>query len=187
MFKNVRMTRDHLGPFMRRFAEDHDIMATLRRMLVGSYRGDKTLLATTVLRCCASIRSSSTLRTRASVGSVKRCPRPDETETPTHTRPLSRNTIKLLGNSGYRKAITNVDRLRDVKYCKEAAASTMINHRRFRQLHLVVDNAYEIEMNKRTVTYALPVGFFVLQYAKMRRLFQYCEMDTDSANLAMTT
>ena len=57
-------------------------------------------------------------------------------------------------------------------------------------------------MNKRTVTYALPihVGFFVLQYAKMRMLqfyydfidrylerplFQYCELDTDSAYLAL--
>ena len=64
------------------------------------------------------------------------------------------------------------------------------------------DDAYEIAMNKKTVTYALPVhvGFFVLQYAKMRMLqfyydfinrylegplFQYCEMDTDSAYLGL--
>ena len=57
-------------------------------------------------------------------------------------------------------------------------------------------------MNKKTVTYALPVhvGFFVLQYAKMRilqfyydftnrymerPLFQYCKMDTDSAYFAL--
>ena len=78
----------------------------------------------------------------------------------------------------------------------------MVNDRRFRQLDVVVDDAYEIEMNKKTVTYTLPVhvGFFVLQYAKMRMLqfyydfinrylerplFQYCEMDTDSAYLAL--
>ena len=57
-------------------------------------------------------------------------------------------------------------------------------------------------MNKKTVTYTLlvDVGFFVLQYAKMRMLqfyydfinrylerplFQYCETDTDSAYLAL--
>ena len=57
-------------------------------------------------------------------------------------------------------------------------------------------------MKKKTVTCALPlhVGFFVLHYAKMRMLqfyydlinrylerplFQYCEMDTDSAYLAL--
>ena len=78
--------------------------------------------------------------------------------------------MKLLGNSGYGKTITNVDRHRDVNYCTEKAASLMVNDRRFRQLDVVVDNAHDIEMNKKTVTYTLPVhvGFFVLQYAKMR-------------------
>ena len=110
--------------------------------------------------------------------------------------------MNLLGNSGYGKTITNVDRHRDVNYCTEKATSLMVNDRRFRQLDVVVDDAYEIEMNKKTVTYTLPVhvGFFVLQYAKMRMLqfyydfinkylerplFLYCEMDTDSAYLAL--
>ena len=50
LFKNIQLTRDDLGLFMRRYAEEHNIMATPRRMLVGSYRGDKILLATTFLR-----------------------------------------------------------------------------------------------------------------------------------------
>ena len=112
------------------------------------------------------------------------------------------DTMKLLGNSGYGKTITNVDRHRDVNYCTEKAASRMVNDRQFRQFDIVVVDAYEIEMSKRTVTYTLTVhvGFFVLQYAKMRMLqfyydfinryverplFQYCEMDTDSAYLAL--
>ena len=143
------------------------------------------------------IRSSSTNTTRASVGSVTQCLRPDARETA-----IIADTMKLLGNSGYGKTITHVHLHRDVKYCKEVAASRMINDRRFRQFDVVVDNAYEIEMNKRTVTYALPihVGFFILQYVKMRMLqsyydfidrylerplFQYCEMDTDSAYLIL--
>ena len=90
VFKNIRLTRNNFGPFMRQNAEDHDIIE---------------------------------------------------------------DTIKLLGNSGYGKTITNVDQHRDV----------------------VVDDAYEIEMNKITVTYALfvHVVFFVLQYAKMRMLQSY--------------
>ena len=85
------------------------------------------------------------------------------------------DTMKLLGNSGYGKTITNVDRHRDVNYCTEKAASFMVNDGRFRQLDVVVDDAYGIEMNKKTVTYTLPVhvGFFVLQYAKMRMLQFY--------------
>ena len=78
----------------------------------------------------------------------------------------------------------------------------MVNNGRFRPLDVVVDDAYEVGMNKKTVTYTLPVhlGLFVLMYAKMRMfqlyydlmnrylerpLFQYCEMDTDSAYLAL--
>ena len=50
VFKNIRLTRDDLGPFMGRYAEEHDIMTTPRRMLVGSFHGDKILLATPLLR-----------------------------------------------------------------------------------------------------------------------------------------
>lgn len=50
IFKNIHMSRDDLGPYMRRYAEEHVIMKTLRRMLIGSYRGDKILLAKPLLR-----------------------------------------------------------------------------------------------------------------------------------------
>ena len=50
VFKNISLIREDLGPFMRRYAEEHNIMSTPRRMLVGSYRGDKILLATSLLR-----------------------------------------------------------------------------------------------------------------------------------------
>ena len=112
------------------------------------------------------------------------------------------DTMKLLGNSGYGKTVTNVDRHRDVKYCIEIGTSALINNKRFRQLDVVTEDAYEIEMNKSVVKYTLPlhIGFFVYQYAKLRMLqfyydfvdryverplFQYCEMDTDSAYIAL--
>ena len=68
-----------------------------------------------------------------------------------------------------------MDRHLDVKYCTEKAASVIINNSRFRKLDVVVDDVYEIEMNKNSVTFALPVnvGFFVLQYAKKRMLQFY--------------
>ena len=110
--------------------------------------------------------------------------------------------MKLLGNSGYGKTATNIDRHRDVKYYTEIGTSALINNKRFRQLDVVTEDAYEIEMNKSVVEYTLPlhIGFFVYQYAKLRMLqfyydfvdryverplFQYCEMDTDSAYIAL--
>ena len=107
----------------------------------------------------------------------------------------------LLGNSGYGKTVTNIDRNRNVQYCTKAGTSSLINNKHFRQLDVVTDNAYEIEMGKGVVTYTLPlhIGFIVYQYAKLlmlqfyydfidryveRPLFQYCDIDTDSAYIA---
>ena len=108
---------------------------------------------------------------RASGGSAMQCPRPGEGDVHPHKTMLA-DTMKLLGKSDYGKTNTNVDRHRDVNYCKEEVAPHIINDRRFRQLDVVIDDAYEIEMNKKIFTYAL--GFFVLEYAKMRTLqFHY--------------
>ena len=112
------------------------------------------------------------------------------------------DTMTLLGNSGYGKMVTNVDRHRDVKYCTEIGTSALINNKRFQKLNVITEDTFEIEMNKSVVKYTLPlhIGFFVYQYAKLRMLqfyydfahryverplFQYCETDTDSAYIAL--
>ena len=38
VFKNASVTRDDIGPFMRQYAEEHDILSKPRVMLVGSFR-----------------------------------------------------------------------------------------------------------------------------------------------------
>ena len=112
------------------------------------------------------------------------------------------DTMTLLGNSGYGKTVTHIDQHRDVQYCTEVGTSSLINNKRFRRLDILTDNAYEVEMSKGVVKYTLPlhIGFFVYQYATLRMLqfyydfvdryverplFQYCEMDTDSAYIAL--
>ena len=50
IFKNATVTRDDIGPFMREYAVDHDIMSTPRSMLVSSSRGDKIRLTTPLLQ-----------------------------------------------------------------------------------------------------------------------------------------
>ena len=210
IFKNANVSRDDIGPYMRQYAEEHDIMSTPRRMLVGSYRGEKILLTTPLLRwylahglvvdrvyqiveyspkpCFQHFGESvSTARRNGDVD-------PDKS--------IIADTMKLLGNSAYGKTVTNVDKHRDVRYCTEVGTSSCINNKRFRQLDVVDEDAYEVTSSKARVTYDLPlhIGFFVYQYAKLRMLqfyydfvaryverpmFQYCEMDTDSAYIAL--
>ena len=210
VFKNTSVTRDDIEPFMRQYAEEHDILTKPRVMLVGSFRGVKILLATPLLRWYLAHGlmvdrvyqiieyepNPCFQRFGESVSAARRAGDEDP------DKAIIADTMKLLGNSGYGKTVTNVDRHRDVKYCTEIDTSSLINNKRFRQLDVVTDDAYEIEMNKSVVKYTLPlhIGFFVYQYAKLRMLqfyydfvdryverplFQYCEMDTDSAYIAL--
>ena len=183
IFKNVTVSRDDIGPYMSQYAEENNIMSTPRRMLVGSYRGDKILLTTPLLQwylahglvvdrvyqiveyspkpCFQHFGESvSTARRNGDVD-------PDKS--------IIADTMKLLGNSAYGKTVTNVDKHRDVRYCTEGGTSTLISNKRFRQLDVVTDDAYEVTSSKARVTYDLPlhIGFFVYQYAKLRMLEFY--------------
>ena len=85
------------------------------------------------------------------------------------------HTMKLLGNSAYGKTVTNIDRHRNVRYCTEVGTSLLINNKRFQQLDVVTDDAYEVTASKARLTYDMPlhIGFFVYQYAKLRMLQFY--------------
>ena len=183
IFKNAMVTRDDIGPFMRQYAVDHDIMSTPRRMLIGSYRGDKILLATPLLRWYLThglvvdhvyqiIEYSPKPCFRHFGESVSAARREGDAD-PDKT--IIADTMKLLGNSAYGKTVTNIDRHRNVRYCTEVGTSLLINNKRFRQLDVVTDDAYEVTASKARLTYDLPlhIGFFVYQYAKLRMLQFY--------------
>ena len=185
IFKNVTVSRDDIGPFMRQYAEENDIMSAPRRMLVGSFHGIKLLLATPLLRwylahglvvdrvyqiieyepkpCFQNFGNSVSAARRAGDAD------PDKS--------IIADTMKLLGNSAYGKTVTNVDRHRKVTYCTEVGTSLslLVGNKRFRQLDVVAEDAYEVTSSKACLTYDLPlhIGFFVYQYAKLRMLQFY--------------
>ena len=183
IFKNVTVSRDDIGPYMRQYAEENDIMSAPRRMLVGSFHGIKLLLATPLLRwylahglvvdrvyqvvsyepkpCFQNFGDSVSAARRAGDAD------PDKS--------IIADTMKLLGNSAYGKTVTNVDRHRKVTYCTEVGTSLLVGNKRFRQMDVVTDDAYEVTSSKARVTYDLPlhIGFFVYQYAKLRMLEFY--------------
>ena len=183
IFKNANVSRDDIGPFMRNYAEEHDIMSTPRCMLVGSYRGEKILLTTPLLQWYLAHGlvvdrvyqvvdyepNPCFQRFGESVSAARRNGDVDPDKS------IIADTMKLLGNSAYGKTVTNVDRHRNVKYCTEVGTSTLISNKRFRQLDVVTDDAYEVTSSKARVTYDLPhhIGFFVYQYAKLRMLQFY--------------
>lgn len=88
---------------------------------------------------------------------------------------------------------------RHVTYVNGAnAASQEVNNPLFMAVTELQDEVYEVEKAKKMIIFDLPIqlGYFILQYAKLRMLqfyydfldshvnrkdFQYCEMETDSA------
>ena len=107
-----------------------------------------------------------------------------------------------MGNSSYGKTITDQEHHREVQFCLETKAPCLINKPFFRQTHQIKENTFEVQSCKKKIKLNLPmqVGFVVYQYAKLRMLqfyfdfmdkyldrsdFQYCEMDTDSAYVAI--
>ena len=110
--------------------------------------------------------------------------------------------MKLLGNSAYGKTITNKDNHRDLVFCDDEEAPKKVNEPQFRQLNILGNDLYEVEMAKKKIKYDLPlhIGFFVYQYAKLWMLafyydfldkyldrsdYAYIKMDTDSAYVAL--
>ena len=50
IFKNTEIFREHIGSYMQAFAEEHNLMSRPRRSLIGSYFGEKILLATPLIK-----------------------------------------------------------------------------------------------------------------------------------------
>ncbi|XP_063966739.1 uncharacterized protein LOC135156886 [Lytechinus pictus] len=212
IFKNVDISREDIGDVMGSYAKKHDIMKTPRRGLIGSMFGKNILLYTPLLRwylnhglVVTGIHQFIEYKPVAcfkhfgeSVSNARRKGDVDPTTS------VIADTMKLIGNSSYGKTITNKERHRNVKVCDEAKVQKHINNTLFRDLNPISDNCYEVVMAKRKINMDLPVqiGHAVYHLAKLRMLqfyydfllqyvdpsdFQMCEMDTDSAYIAISS
>ena len=210
IFKNTTVRREDIGPLMENFARQNKVMSQPRRCLIGSYFGKKILLTTPLLHWYLehglkvtkiySVIEWKPSKCFKAFGDAVSEARRDGDKDP--AKGLIAETMKLLGNSGYGKTVTNKEMHRDVKYVYPCQASSLVNEKRFRQQNIISDQLVEVEMMKQTIRLDLPIqiGYFVYQYAKLRMLefyydfldkyldrkdFEMCEMDTDSAYLAL--
>jgi len=212
IFKNADIGKEHIGPFMRQYADKFNLMNQPRRTLIGSFVGKEILLTTPLLKWylqkglvvtavhqVIEYRPEACFREFAdNVSDARRGGDADPSKT------ILAETFKLLGNSAYGKTLTNVAKHRDIYYVRCQDAQTLIKNKCFRKLTELTDDLVEIEMAKKRIQWHLPlqIGFFVYQYAKLRMLqfyydcidqyidrsdFQLCEMDTDSLYMALST
>ena len=110
--------------------------------------------------------------------------------------------MKLLANSSYGYQIMDRSRHPVTKYLTDKKTHAAIDSKLFKKLDHVNNSLYEVELTKAQFEHKEPiiVGFFVVQYAKVRMLelyynfftnfcdvtkFEELEMDTDSLYLAL--
>ena len=112
-------------------------------------------------------------------------------------------TMKLLANSSYGYQIMDRSRHTVTKYLNDEKTHGAVNTKLLKRLHYINDRLFEVELAKAEIEHREPiiVGFFILQYAKLRVLelyynfferfcdlnkFEELEMDTDSLYLALS-
>ena len=111
--------------------------------------------------------------------------------------------MKFLANSSYGYQIMVRSQHTVTKYLNDEKTHSAINIKLFKRLNSITDQLYEVELVKSEIEHQEPifVGFFILQYAKLRMSelyynvfkkfcdtgkYEELEMDTDSLDLAVS-
>ena len=112
-------------------------------------------------------------------------------------------TVKKLANSSYGYQIMDRSRHTVTKYLTDEETHSAVNSKMVKRLNHITDQLYEVELVKSEIEHREPiiVGFFILQYAKLRMLeldynfvekfcdtdkYEELEMDTDTLYLALS-
>ncbi|XP_071834987.1 uncharacterized protein [Apostichopus japonicus] len=211
IFKNIEVSIGDIGEEMANFAESNGLLKHPRRTLIGSMSGKNILIATPLLRwylehglVVTKIHQITQFIPKAvfkEFGEEVSDARREGDKDP--SKSIISDTKKLMGNSAYGTTVTNKEKHLNVSICDENNVFQKVNDPFFRRLTQLTSNIYEVEQYVRKVKLDLPIqiGYFVYQYAKLRMLqfyydfmlkfvdvrdFEYCEMDTDSAYLAIS-
>ena len=214
LFCTTEIPFDAIGEHMQAHIWEYHLSDSPRRLLVGGMKARQILLATPLLQRYLNHGLVVTKIYQVMEFQGKRCFQEFVREVRDARRQgdinpetaIIADRMKVIGNSGYGSLIMDKTKHREVKYVQgENETCLKVNDPRFQKLECldIEEQYYEVEMAKRKIKLDLPIqlGYFVLQYAKLRMLefyfdfmdvyvdrsdFEYCEMDTDSAYMAIS-
>ena len=211
IFKNANVGRHDNGLLMKYYAEREGFLCQPRKMLISSYFLEHGSLITPLLLfflelglvCKKIYRFVEYIPVECFNNFVHSAVNAHRKG---YENPISNvvtETMKLLANSSYGYQIMDRSRHTVTKYLSDEKTRGAINTKFFKRLDHINDHLYEVELAKIEIEHGEPfiVGFFILQYAKLRMLelyynfferfcdvnkFEELEMDTDSLNLALS-
>jgi hypothetical protein len=213
IFKNIDIhgTKDIIGEHMSDYCAQNDIPVKKSRKLIGSMKGDKILLYTPLLKWYLEHGLEITKFYQAITYTPKKCFTRIVEEVSNARRAgdvdedmaIIAETMKLVGNSLYGRTVMDKEKHTTTTFCGLDKISKRINDPHFKDLEELNDNRFEVMAGKHKIIMDTPIqiGCAVYQLAKLRMLqfyydcldkyvdrsdFQYIEMDTDSAYLALS-
>jgi hypothetical protein len=214
LFCTTDIPYEVIGKHMQDHVEKYNLSKHSRRLLVGGMKGRDLLIATPLLQWYLNHGMVVTKIHQVVEFQQQRCFKEFVREVSDARRMGDRDpstaiiadTKKVIGNASYGSLIMDKTKHRDIKYVQgENETCLKINDPCFCKLECLddEDQYYEMEMAKKVIRLDLPIqlGYFILQYAKLRMLefyydfmdvyverqdFEYCEMDTDSAYMAIS-
>jgi hypothetical protein len=213
IFKNIDIhgTKDVIGEHMTDYCEQNAIPVKKSRKLIGSMKGDKILLYTPLLKWYLEHGLEITKFYQAITYTPKQCFKGIADDIANARRAgdvdedmaIIAETMKLIGNALYGRTVMDKEKHTTTTFCGLDKISKRINDPHFKDLEELNDNRFEVMAGKHKIIMDTPIqiGCAVYQLAKLRMLqfyydcldkyvdrsdFQYIEMDTDSAYLALS-
>ena len=210
IFKNTLVSKNDIVDLMKTNAEEECIMSQPRKMLVSSFTLQNGTLITPLLLfylhlglICTKIHRFVEYTPRKGFNSfVQSAVDAGRQGDEYPNSSVVAETMKLLANSSYGYQIMDRSRHTVTKHLADGKTHAAINSKLFKKLDHVNSSLYEVELAKAQIEQNEPiiVGFFIIQYAKLRKLelyynfftrfcyvnkFEELEMDTDSLYIAL--
>ena len=194
IFKNFNVSRADIGDYMTDYAIDNDLLKQPQRTLISSFKLENGTVITSLLNFYLSLGLKRTKIYRF----VQYTPKKSfnnffqsavDARIVGDENPKSRvvaETMKMLGNSSYGYQIMDRSRHTETKYLNDEKTHKAINGKLFKRINRVSKELYKVELVKLKMHHREPiiVGFFILQYAKLRMLELYYNF---LFNFAMST
>ncbi|XP_069106330.1 uncharacterized protein [Argopecten irradians] len=212
IFGNTSVPYEAIGRYTQELGRKIGTSTKPRRLLIGGMRARQILLATPLIKWYVSHGLEVTRVYKLVEYDPKYCFKRFTQDISDARRAgdadprlsIIAETNKLIGNSSYGSMLMRKDRHSNVNYyASDDEAYCRVNSKNFQTLTELGDNYYEIESSKSRIQLDIPIqiGFFILQYAKLRMLsfyydcldkyvdrrdFELMAMDTDSYYMALS-
>ena len=183
VFKNTVVSRNDIGDLMKEYAEKEGIMSQPKRMLISSFLLTNGTIIIPLLLFYLKLGLVCKMIHRFVQYTPRNCYDNFVQSAMDARRQGDENAnssvvaeiMKLLANSSYAYQIMDRSRHTVTKYLNDEKTNSAFTSKLFLRFNHITDQLYEVELVKSKFENREPiiVGFFLLQYAKLRMLELY--------------